>query len=290
MRPLVLLSFVAGVCASPALAQEVDHSAHDAMPAVSDAAGAPPLADHETPAPPPATDHAADAIYDPGAMAAAREQLLKENGGMAYSLVMANLAEFQSRRGEDGYRWVGEARYGGDINRFAFKTEGEGGVSSGAEKGEVQALYSHAIGPYTDLQIGLRQDFEPHPSRTYLAVGAETLLPYWIEAEGSLYLSTKGNLLGRLEGMYDLTLTQRLILQPRIELNLASGDDRAVGIGSGLSDAELGLRLRCEIRREFAPYIGVSYDRHFGATADFARADGREVETTSFVAGVRAWF
>ena len=107
---------------------------------------------------------------------------------------------------------------------------------------------------------------------------------------GAAFLSNKGDLSGRLEGSYDQRITQRLILQPRAELNLAASNDVATGVGSGLSDAELGLRLRYEIRREFAPYVGVTYDRKFGKTADYARAAGEDVEDTRLVFGVRAWF
>jgi len=115
-------------------------------------------------------------------------------------------------------------------------------------------------------------------------------MPYWFDVEGAVFLSTKGEVLVRVEGTYDLRLTQRLVLQPRAELNFAAQDTAETRTGSGLSNAELGLRLRYEIRREFAPYIGVSFDRRFGGTADYARVAGEDVKATSFVVGVRAWF
>lgn len=135
----------------------------------------------------------------------------------------------------------------------------------------------------------MRQDVEPK-SRTYATVGFETLLPYWIEAGGGLFLSNKGDVLGRAEGAIDWRLTQRLILQPRAELNFAAQDIPETATGSGLSDGELGLRLRYEVRREFAPYVGVTWARRFGRTADYARTQGREVSDTSFVIGLRGWF
>lgn len=241
-------------------------------------------------APPPPQDHAADRIFDPGVMAAARSQLRKEHGGENISMAMLNLAEYQMRNGKDGYRWEGEAWFGGDINRAVFKTEGEGKIGSGLEAAEIQGLYSRAIGPYFDLQAGIRQDFEPTPKRTYFTLGSEGLAPYWFEATGALFLSTKGELLARLEGTYDLRLTQRLILQPRAELNLAAQDIEEIGMGKGLNNLEFGLRLRYEVRREFAPYIGVSFDRTFGDTADFARQNGEDVSQVSIVFGIRAWF
>lgn len=241
------------------------------------------------PPPPPALDHAADRFYDPAAMASARKQLREEHGGSTVSMVMANLAEYQSAPGGGGYRWEGEAWIGGDINRFVVKSEGDGSRRNGLGAAEAQALYSHAIGPYFDLQAGIRQDVSPH-ARTYATVGFQGLAPYWFDVSGALFLSTKGELLGRVESTYDLRLTQRWILQPRAELNFAAQDTADTRTGSGLSNAELGLRLRYEIKREFAPYIGVSWDRKVGKTADYARARGEDIGGATFVAGIRAWF
>jgi len=242
------------------------------------------------PAPAAPTDSYADRIYSPAAMAAAREDLRNEHGGAKIGMVLFNLAEYQSRGGRDGFRWDGNAWYGGDINRLAVKSEGEGEYGKGVDSAEVQALYSRAVGPYTDIQAGVRYDFRPDPSRVYATVGFQTLAPGFFDVEGALFLSNKGDLLGRLEGYYDQRITQRLILQPRAEFNLAAQDVAENGIGSGLSTAELGLRLRYEIKREFAPYVGVSYERKIGDTARFARAEGERAGSTSLVLGVRTWF
>jgi copper resistance protein B len=242
-----------------------------------------------TPPPPAPTDHAADQDYDPSAMAAARATLRQEHGGENNSRVMANLAEYQTGPGGGGYRWDGQAYFGGDTNGLLFTSEGDGSRRDGLGSAELQALYSRAITPYFDLHAGVRQDFAPR-GRTYATVGFQGLAPYWFDIQGALFLSTEGELLGRLEGDYDLRLTQRLILQPRAELNFAAQNTLATQTGSGLSNAELGLRLRYEISREFAPYIGISYDRKTGMTADFARNRGEDVGGASFVAGVRAWF
>ena len=242
------------------------------------------------PAPAPPTDHAADAVFGAAQMAGPRKLLRHENGGMpAYSVVF-NLAEYRVQKGSDAYRWDGEGWFGGDIDRFVVKTEGEGAVRGGVESAEVQALYSRAIDPWFNLQVGVRQDFRPGPARTYATIGIEGIAPYWFEVEGALFLSDKGDLLGRLEGYNDQRITQKLILQPRVELNFAAQDVPANGIGSGLSDIELGLRLRYEIKREFAPYIGVSWERKLGDSARFARAAGDRVQATSLVIGIRTWF
>ncbi|MES2058045.1 MAG: copper resistance protein B [Pseudomonadota bacterium] len=232
----------------------------------------------------------ADTVWGAEAMAASRAMLRKEHGGGTFSQIMFNLAEYQVRKGRDGFRWEGEGWFGGDINRLVVKSEGSGTFGEGVEDAEIQALYSRAIGPYFNLQAGIRHDFTPGPSRTYATVGFEGLAPYWFEVEGALFLSDKGDVLARLEGYYDQRITQRLILQPRVELNLAAQDVRENGIGSGLSNVELGLRLRYEVAREFAPYIGISWDRAVGDTARFARAAGEDASSASLVIGVRTWF
>ncbi|MEO7692260.1 MAG: copper resistance protein B [Sphingomonas sp.] len=265
------------------------HDGHDmsAKPAMAQTGTALPAGN--APAPPPPMDHYADRFFPTSEMEPARTAMMREPGQALYQ-VMFNLAEYQAHSGRDGYRWDGEAFVGGDINRLWLKSEGEGSFREGIESAEIQALYSRAIDPYFNLQAGLRHDFKPGPSRTYATIGLEGLAPYRVEVQGALFLSDKGDLLGRLEGYYDQRITQRLILQPRVELNLSAQDMPANRLGSGLTDAELGLRLRYEISRQFAPYIGVSCDAKAGRTADFARADGKDPTTTSFVAGVRFWF
>jgi copper resistance protein B len=240
---------------------------------------------------PPAVilDSAVDHYYGAGPMDRARDVLASEHGGGLISKVMANIFEYAAVDEGSGYRWDLEAWYGGDIHRLVFKTEGEGVEGDGAEFVETQALYSRAVGRYTDFQAGLRYDFEPD-GRAYATVSVESLLPYWFEVEAALFLSDRGDAFARLEASHDLRFTQRLILQPRIELEIAAQDVPDSRIGSGVSSAELGLRLRYEIRREFAPYIGVNFEKSFGQTADFARAAGGDDEETSFVAGLRAWF
>ena len=239
--------------------------------------------------PPAADDWAADRYFDPKAMAAARRALLQEHGGGIFTLVMANLAEYQSRPHGGGYRWDGEAWIGGDLNRLVLKTEGEGALRGRAEQAEVQALYGRAVSPYFDLQAGLRQDLTPH-GRTYATVGVEGLAPYFFMTDAALFLSDRGELLARATASYDLRVTQRLILQPRVEANFAARSVPQNRIGHGLSDAEVGLRLRYEVVRQFAPYVGVSWTRSFGKTADLRRADGETTDATSLVAGVQAWF
>ena len=243
-----------------------------------------------TPAPAPPSDHAADALFDPATMAAARKALRHGNGALSNSLILFNLAEYQARKGADGYRWEGEGWFGGDINRLVIKTEGEGSFGGSTEQAEFQILYGRAISPYFNLDTGIRYDVKPDPSRAYAVIGVEGIAPYWFDVGGQLFLSDKGDVLARFEGSYDQRITQKLILQPRAELNFAAQDVPANGIGSGLSDLELGLRLRYEIKREFAPYIGVEWAKKVGDTARFARAAGEDDDVVNFVAGIRFWF
>lgn len=270
--------------------QETEHAGHDmsasgAMQAVGTA-----LPAGNAPAPQPPSDHYADRQFSPEEMTRARRQMMREEGGQTFSQVMFNLAEVQVREGRNVYAWEGEAWFGGDINRVTLKTEGEGALRGGLEAAEVQALYSRAIGPYFNFQAGIRYDIKPNPSRTYAVIGFEGLAPYWFEVEGAVFLSDKGDLLGRFGGYYDQRLTQRLVLQPRVEFNFAAQDVPENRIGAGLSDAQLGVRLRYEITRQFAPYVGISYEAKTGQTARYARADGDDPTSTSFVAGIRIWF
>ncbi|MCB1727488.1 MAG: copper resistance protein B, partial [Gammaproteobacteria bacterium] len=153
-----------------------------------------------------------------------------------------------------------------------------------------QALYSRAIAPYWDLQVGWRHDIRPKPDRDWLAIGFEGLAPYWFEVDAAAFIGEGGQVGARLEAEYEWMFTQRWVLSPELKVNLHTKNDEATGTGSGLSDTELGLRLRYEIRREFAPYIGVNWVKKYGNTADFARDEGEDTDDVQFVAGVRAWF
>ena len=242
------------------------------------------------PAPPPPDDHAADAYFDPAEMARTREALRRENGAFSGSMVLFDLAELQIRDGREGYRWEGEAWFGGDIDRLLIKTEGAGNFGERIGDVEVQALWSHAITPFFNAQLGVRHDIVPNPSRTYAVAGIEGIAPYWLHVTGQLFLSNKGDLHARIEGSYDERITQRLIFQPRAEFNLSAQDVPEIGVGSGLSEFELGARLRYEIRKEFAPYVGLEWSKKVGDTARYARLAGEDPDVVNLVAGIRVWF
>lgn len=241
------------------------------------------------PAPPVPTDRAADAVYGADAMHMGRHHLEQFHGGQRLFQALVNVAEAQFRKGPDGFEWDGEAWFGGDIHRLWLKSQGEGQFDRAIDRAEVQALYSKAFSPYFNWQAGLRYDFKPNPSRVYATVGVEGLAPSFFDVEGAVFLSNKGEVMARAEGYYDQRITQRLILQPRVELNFAAQNSREIGVGAGLSDAEVGLRLRYDIRREFAPYMGVQYGRAFGRTRDYLRDEGEDAGSWSLLTGVRMW-
>lgn len=224
-------------------------------------------------------------------MEAARHMAHMHHGGENFLYVQGDRLEYGSGDGDPHMLWDAQAWYGGDINKLWMKTEGEVLLDGGdVEDAEVQALYSRAVLPFFDLQAGVRQDFGPGPDRTYGVIGLQGLAPYLFEVDAAAFVSNKGDITARLEVEYDILLTQRLIAQPRAELSFALQDIAELGVGSGLSSADLGMRLRYEFKREFAPYIGVSWSRAVGDTADFARAAGENPSVLSFIAGVRFWF
>ncbi|GIW53155.1 MAG: hypothetical protein KatS3mg081_2510 [Gemmatimonadales bacterium] len=183
---------------------------------------------------------------------------------------------------------------GGDFTRLWIKTEGEQATLGGGGEFEVQALYSRLIAPFWEWQVGVRVDAEygkPDPARRLLAViGLEGLAPYWFELKPALFVSQKGDISGRLTASYDMFITQRLIAQPRVDADAALQEVPEFGVGSGLNSVRLGLRLRYELRREYAPYLGVSWLRRFAQTADLARREGSQVSELAVVGGFRLWF
>jgi copper resistance protein B len=187
-------------------------------------------------------------------------------------------------------RWSAQGWIGTDYDKFRVKTEGQRRNNGEIDDGRHEFLYSRAVSTYFDLQAGLRSDLDSRRVRNWAAFGIQGLEPLFVEVEGTAYISDKGHVAARFEGSYDLLLTNRLILEPKIEVNLQSAADRARLVGAGLTDIEAGLRLRYEFTRKFAPYIGVSYDGKFGQTASLARRAGESTSELRFVFGVRSWF
>jgi copper resistance protein B len=211
-----------------------------------------------------------------------------------HSFALAEILEYRANnKGADTFRWDVFGWIGGDYNRLWIKTEGSQQLS-GRERGEgdLQLLYGRLIAPFWDFQSGLRVEHTlgggSGDSRTYAVIGVQGITPYLFDLEPAFFISDRGDVSARVTVSFDLLLTQRLVLQPRIEANAAIQSDEKFGVGEGVNDTDIGVRLRYEIRRELAPYIGVSWLRQYGQTASIA--EGEDASVVSFVAGVRLWF
>jgi copper resistance protein B len=189
----------------------------------------------------------------------------------------------------DSNEWDTSAWYGGDFNKLWFETEGDR-IAGNTTHARIEVLWDRILTAWWSTRLGLRQDFGEGPTRSWVAFGVAGLAPGFIDVEAMAYAGGGDRLAMRLAANHDLLITQRLVLQPEAELNVYSSDDPERLIGTGLSDLELGLRLRYEIRREVAPYLGVSWSRRFGDSADLARAAGDDPDDISWVAGIRLWF
>jgi len=240
---------------------------------------------------PVAAQDYADAYYPPEAMDAALEAVRHETGGQRQFYFQANRFEYRSDDETQSLAWDINAWYGGRLNRLWIKSEAAYDLESGAfEEARLEALWSRAISPYFDVQTGLAHDFESGNGRTHAVLGIQGLAPYWFELNFATYLSDQGELTGAAEVEYELLLTQRLILQPRAAVSWSADAIPDLDTGSGFTDIQAGLRLRYEIVRQFAPYVGVEWTRQLGGTADYARAASADPDTTALVAGLRVWF
>ncbi len=225
------------------------------------------------------------------ATGAPAEWVMHNMGGHPYGMVLIDRMEYGNGDDTDTYLWDVQGWYGGDYNKLAVKTEGESETAESVDDMELQVLYDRLVAPFWTLQAGVRYDVQgDQPDVGYAVAGLQGLAPQWFETDLALFVSEDGDVSIRGELEYDLRLSQRLILQPQVELDASFGDVPELGRASGLNRTEAGLRLRYEIRREFAPYIGVRWDRLHGGTADLARAAGEPRSMTSLVVGLRAWF
>ena len=190
---------------------------------------------------------------------------------------------------DHSFRYDGQGWFGTDYDKLWVKSEGQVDTSGRFSDGQHEILYDRATSTFFDVQAGVRIDADSGPTRAWAALGVQGLAVYFVDVEATAYTSDRG-VAARLKASYDLLITQRLILQPEAELNLYSASDRERGTGSGLSDIDAGLRLRYEISRKFAPYVGISYQGRFGQSADFARKDHESTSDARFTFGVRVWF
>jgi len=251
------------------------------VPAQTQDANAPSDTGHVAPAPPETP------MYD----MSQREmtQMMEMNDTAALGKLLVDQLEWRDGDGTNGPAWDAQAWYGTDYNKLWFKTEGLR-VDGVTEDARAELLWDRIFSRWWSVQAGARYDFGNGPSRGWLALGVEGLAPYFFEIEATAYVGDAGRTAARFRAQYDLLLTQRLILQPELEVNAYGKDDPARQIGAGFSDLQLGLRLRYEIRREFAPYVGIAWFRRLGKTADLVQASGQDPSVLQAVAGIRFWF
>jgi copper resistance protein B len=204
--------------------------------------------------------------------------------------VLFDQLEGRNSGSNTAFRWDGQGWLGTDYDKLWIKSEGFVRSDGKVDDGRHEFLYDRAVTTYFDLQGGVRSDIDSHPTRNWAAFGIQGLAPLFFDLEATGYVSGQGHFAGRVQASYDLLITQRLILQPEVELNLYSKADRARLVGAGISDIDTGLRLRYEISRKFAPYIGVAYAGKFGQSAGFARRAGESSGDVRFLFGVRSWF
>ncbi len=191
--------------------------------------------------------------------------------------------------GEDVFAMESDFWIGKDLNKFWLKTEIE--IEAGeTEEFELQALYSKAIAPYWDLQLGVRHDFKLPDERSWAVIGFHGLAPYYFEIDTALFIGEDGDLAARFEAEYEMMLTQQWVLSPELEANFYAQDDPINGIGSGLSNLSLGLRLRYEFIKEFAFYVGFEHEKQYGDTARYSRLEGSATEANNFLVGISFWF
>ena len=188
-----------------------------------------------------------------------------------------------------GTAWAMQGWLGTDLDRLWLRSEGER-VDGRTESADLEVLYGRSVARWWDVVAGVRHDFNPGGSQDFAAVGVMGLAPYMFEVQATGYIGQSGQTAARIEVEYEMLLTNRLILQPMIEADFYGRNDERRGIGSGLSTAEAGVRLRYEITRQFAPYVGIVHERAFGRTADFRREEGEGASDTRVVAGFRVWF
>jgi copper resistance protein B len=215
-------------------------------------------------------------------------RMMDMDDAAAFGKLLVDQFEWRTGDGAQGPAWDAQGWYGSDYNKAWVKTEGVR-LGSVTEDARAELLWDRIFSRWWSSQLGVRHDFDNGPSRDWLALGVEGLAPYFFQIEATAYVADAGRTAVRLRAQYELLLTQRLLLQPELEVNAYGKDDPERTIGAGVSDLQLGIRLRYEIRRECAPYLGVAWFRRLGKTADLAREAGQDPSVLQFVAGIRFW-
>ncbi len=246
----------------------------------------------------PGTSHAADSVVN-GSAGVPHDMSYHEmvdtmqmDDSARFAKLMFEQLEWRNGGYDEGRAaWDAKGYYGGDYDKLWIKSEGKyiANGRAGVHDADVEVLWDRVISSWWNLQAGGRQDFGSGQSRTWAALGVEGLAPQWFQIEATVYLGDEGRTAARFKAQYELLLTQRLVLQPFVESNFFGHSDPAHEIGSGLSDLEISFRLRYEMSRQFAPYMGLVWLSRFGETADLVRAAGGERSDWELTAGLRVW-
>jgi len=234
-----------------------------------------------------AQDEAMSETHDLSTREMAR--MMEMNDATAFGKLLVDQLEWRRGDGTEGPAWDVLGWYGTDYDKLWFRTEGVR-FGSVTEDARAELLWDRIFSRWWSVQAGVRHDFGDGPSRNWLGLGVQGLAPYFFRIEATAYVGDAGRTAARFRAEYELLFTQRLILQPELEVNAYGKDDPERQIGAGFSDLQLALRLRYEIRREFAPYLGVAWFRSLGKTADLVRNAGNDPSIVQAVAGVRFWF
>jgi copper resistance protein B len=256
----------------------------------------------QTKPPPPPDPHAGHTMPAPPQKPAGLPEITEEDRRAAFPkveghavhdratnyFVLIDQMELQLSDGSAQYGWDARGWIGGDVNRFWFRSEGdhEGALPAA----QFHLLYGRAFARWWDVTMGMRQDFGEGPAQAWAAVGIQGLAPQWFDVEATAYIGAKGRTHFRFEAEYQMLITNRLVLEPLVELEIYGKDDPEHFIGAGLSTVDAGLRLRYEIRREIAPYAGITWNWKFFGTADAARERNKPVSNPRFTIGLRTWF
>lgn len=287
MRYLTCLALAFAMVDSAHAAEAMDHSMHGAMPGMDHGSMKHDMSAESTPSPAASESRTPIRAITEADRLAAFPPLHSghdsHDPGLNHYLLVDRL-EWQNLDAGNALAWDVDGWIGGDINRLWLRSEGER-VDGHTEKAELQALWGHAVSPWWDVLLGVRQDFKPGPAQSWAALGIQGTPLYGLETEATAYLGENSQSALRLKAEYDLLLTQNWILQPLMEANFFGRNDAGREVGSGLSNTELGLRLRYQVRPEFAPYIGFTWSKSHGNTA--AEEDNAEAR---LVLGARAWF
>ena len=249
------------------------------------------LAQAQTPTAPGDAGHVAPAPPEtqmPAMSGREMTRMMEMNDAAALGKLLVDQLEWREGDGMSGPAWDAQAWYGTDFNKLWFKTEGLR-LGSTTEDARAELLWDRIFSPWWSAQAGARHDFGNGPSRNWLALGVQGLAPYFFAIEATAYVGDAGRTAARFRAEYELLFTQRLILQPELELNAYGKDDPERQIGAGFSDLQLGLRLRYEFHRELAPYLGVAWLRRLGKTADLVSASGQDPSVLQVVVGIRFW-